>query len=161
VEAQEICVSNACGWSEAHLKVMESVVGHASRQVRLRGMVGEWCRPLFFNKRPMIVVTGTQDATTESVRFETYPLIDLGADGFAFIPPADSESLLQAQMPQGSLDSLLKPIAPRDFRLKEEMAKEELSYWLNFPFVCEHEDRIAYCKAILLKDLEKALRARS
>lgn len=159
-EYDQLCITNSCGWEEASLQVTEPITGSVSDKVRLRSAIGEWCRPRFFgqNMRDLLIVTGPQNAETESPRFEIYRLITVDGQQ-AFVPPHDAaESLLAAALPQGALDTLLKPITPFAYADTKGEEKRVIDYELELPYVCQQGDKLAYCKAIFLKDFEATIR---
>ena len=163
-QQNQICISNACGWSEVSLRVTERLSGSVPHRVRLRSHVGEWCRPIFYGEYfdPLVVVTGARDPIAEGVSFEFFPLFTAGSDNLAFVPyPYSPFAILPNKLSSEQLESLLKPIPPYIFKSKEELPQEQIQRLLQLSYVCEQGDDLAYCKAISLADFKKAIRPRS
>ena len=154
---ESVCVSNACGWSDARVQVVEPIAGSVrARLVRLRSELGEWCRPIFagVTSDPVLVATAGVNPQTGLSRFETYRLIEVGPGQQAFVP--DPPSLSLAPWPL-DLQPLLKPIRPVSFRSLERVSAQERADLLRLPYVCQEGAELAYCKAVYLSDLKSAI----
>lgn len=156
---ENICVSNACGWSDARVQVVEPIAGRVrARLVRLRSQLGEWCRPIFAGvaSDAVLVATAGVNPQTGLSRFETYRLIEVAPGQQAFVP--DPPSLSLAPWPL-DLQPLLKPIHPVSFKSLELVSAQERADLLRLPYVCQQGTELAYCKAVYLSDLKGAIRS--
>lgn len=158
---ENICVSNACGWSDARVQVVEPIAGRVrTRLVTLRSELGEWCRPIFAGvaSDPVLVATGGVNPQTGLSRFETYRLIEVAPGQQVFVP--DPPSLSLAPWPL-DLQPLLKPIRPVAFKSLDRVSTQERADLLRLPYVCQEGTQLAYCKAVYLSDLKRAISAGS
>ncbi len=156
---ESVCVSNACGWSDARLQVVEPIAGSVStRLVRLRSELGEWCRPIFAGvaSDPLLVATAGVNPQTGLSQFETYRLIEVAPGQQAFVP--DPPALTLAPWPL-DLQPLLKPIRPVAFKSVDRVSNQERADLLRLPYVCQEGTQLAYCKAVYLSDLKRAISA--
>jgi hypothetical protein len=152
-----VCVSNACGWSDASLRVVEPIAGSVpAGTVRLRSMLGEWCRPLFVGRTsgPVLVASAGVDPQTGVTRFETYRVIEVAPGQQAFVPQQPSLSLAPWSL---DLRPLLKPIRSISFESVDKLSAQERTALLLLPYVCQEGTELVYCKAVYLSDLKAAL----
>ena len=156
---ERICVSNACGWSDARLRVLEPIAGSVPAPVvRLRSVLGEWCRPVFVGKTsdPVLVVTAGVNPQTGLSRFETYRLIEVAPGQQAFVPQQPSLALAPWTV---DLRPLLRPIRPIRFESVDRISARERADLLALPYVCQEGSDLTYCKAVYVSDLKTAIRA--
>jgi hypothetical protein len=155
---ERVCVSNACGWSDARLRVLEPIAGSVpAAVVRLRSVLGEWCRPVFIGTTsdPVLVVTAGVYPQTGLSRFETYRLIEVAPGQRAFVPHPSSLSLEPWAL---DLRPLLKPIQPVSFESVSRVSDRERADLLRLPYVCQEGTELTYCKAVYVSDLKTAVR---
>lgn len=156
---ESICVSNACGWSDARLQVVEPIAGSVpTRLVRLRSELGEWCRPIFagVSSDPVLIATAGINPQTGLPRFETYRLIEAAPGQRALVPDPPSLSLAPWTL---DLQPLLKPIRPVAFKALDRVSAQERADLMRLPYVCQEGTQLAYCKAVYLSDLKRAMGA--
>lgn len=155
---ERVCVSNACGWSDARLRVVEPIAGRIpGAVVRLRSMLGEWCTPVFVGTTsdPVLVVSAGSDPQTGLARFETYRLVQVEPGQQAFVPHRSSLSLEPWAL---DLRPLLKPIPPVSFQPLDRLSDAERADLLRLPYVCQQATELTYCKAVYVNDLKAAVR---
>jgi hypothetical protein len=150
---QEICISNACGWSEVSLRPVQTLIGSKrSRAFVYRSEVGEWCKPRVFPAQNPVLVD-EQDGRMEFFRLYR----------------TDKNQLALAPVPYSQIHGVqLSKLTPTDspapftevfYAASTRMTPEELEAARRNPSLTERGDGFYFAKLVTLQALRSAIAA--